>query len=181
MIEPILFSERIVRCRSSFMATERLDADGGCLIIRVCVLNRAYWQTFHMMYRQTTVHLLVGVLLGCPFVCLSELGREKGTEARALSCACCSPESSDSQPCHDGSNREQKDCLCGGAVMFPAVRVEGGDVEVTPLSAIDHYLEVTNTPVAESAGEAGLAFFPSHFPPFSSGREICALTGVLLL
>ncbi len=181
MIEPILFNERIVGCRSSFMATERLDADGRCLIIRVCVLKRAYWQTSHIMYQRTTVHLLVGVLLGCPFFCLSELGREKGAEVRAPSCACCSPESSDSQPCHDGSNREQKDCLCRGAIMFPAERVEGGDVEVTPLSAIDHYLEVTNTPVAQSAGEAGPSSFPSHSPPFSSGREICALTGVLLL
>ena len=134
-----------------------------------------------IMYYQTTVHLLVGVLLGCPFVCLSELGREKGAEVRAPSCACCSPGSSDSQPCHDGSNREQKDCLCGGAIMFPAVRFAVGDVGVAPLSAIDHYLEVANTPVVGIAGEADLSSFASHFPPFSSGREICALTGVLLL
>jgi hypothetical protein len=65
--------------------------------------------------------------------------------------------------------------------MLPTTRVADGDVGVAPLSAIDHYLEVTNAPVAESAGEAGLSSFASHFPPFSSGREICARTGVLLL
>ena len=134
-----------------------------------------------MIYRRTTVHLLVCVLLACPFFCLLELGGEKGAEAGALSCACCSPDSSDNHPFHDGSNREQKNCLCRGAILFPTMRVADGDVGVTPLSAIDHYLEVTNTLVAESAGEAGLSSFPSHFPPSSSGREICALTGVLLL
>jgi len=134
-----------------------------------------------MIYRQTTVHLLICVLLGCPFFCLLELGGKKEAEGRAVSCACCAPESSDNQPFHDGSNRARKDCLCQGAIMLPTTRVADGDVGVATLSAIDHYLEVTNTPVAESAGEAGLSSFPSHFPPFSSGREICALTGVLRL
>ncbi len=134
-----------------------------------------------MIYRQTTVHLLVCVLLGCPFFCLLELGGEKGAEARVPACACCPPDSSDNQPFHGSSNREQPDCLCRGAIMFSAVRVEGGDVGVTPLSAIANYLGATNTPVAQSAGKTGLSSFPSHFPPFSSGREICALTGVLLL
>ena len=134
-----------------------------------------------MVYHQTTVHLLVGVLLGCPFFCLLEWDGGAGAEAHALSCACCSPDSSDSQPCRDDSNPEQKNCLCHGAIMFPATRVAVSDVGVTPLSDIDHYLVVANTPVAENAGEAGLSSIPSHFPPFSSGRAICALTGVLLL
>lgn len=134
-----------------------------------------------MMYHQTIIHLLVVVLLGCPFFCLSELDREKVAEAPVASCACCSPESSDSQPCHDGPNRERKDCLCRGAIMLPAMRVTINEVEITPLSAIDRYLVVTNMPVADEAGEAGSSSFPVHFPPFSSGREICALTGVLLL
>ncbi len=133
-----------------------------------------------MSYRTITVHLLVGVLLGCPFSCLLKLGQAKAPVVRPLSCTCC-PESSDSQPCHDGSNRDQKDCLCRGAIMFPTMRVAVGDVAAAPLAAIDHYLEVANTPITESAGEAGLSFFPAHFPSFSSGREICALTGVLLL
>lgn len=134
-----------------------------------------------MIYRQTTVHLLVCVLLACPLFCLLALGGEEGPEDRSPSCACCSPDSSDSRPCHDGSDREQKNCLCRGAVICTIMRVADGDLEATPPSAIDHYLEVTNGPVAEIAGVAGLSSLPSHFPPFSSGREICALTGVLLL
>jgi len=134
-----------------------------------------------MTYHQTTVHLLVSVLLACPFLCFLRLGGGEGAEARALSCACCSPDSSDSQPCHDGSNREQKDCLCHGAIMVPAMRVADGEAGVTPLAAVDHYFEVTNRPVAEIAGRVGASSLSSHFPPFSSGREICALTGVLLL
>ena len=134
-----------------------------------------------MIYHQTTAGLLVCILLGCPFFCLLELGGEKGAEARALSCACCSPDSSGDEPFHDSSNREQKDCLCRGAVIATPVRGADGDIGVTPLSAIDHYPEVTNTLVAQSADKAGLSSFHSHFPPFSSGREICALTGVLLL
>ena len=138
-------------------------------------------RSFPMTYHQTVANLLVGVLLGCPFFGLLELGGEDGAEVGAVSCACDSQDSSDSQPCHDGSNREQKDCLCHGAILFPTMRVAVGDVGVTPLSAIDHYLEVTNRPVSEIAGEPGVSSSPSHFPPFSSGREICALTGVLLL
>ena len=134
-----------------------------------------------MVYRQTTVGLLVCVLLGCPFFCLLELDGEEGAEARALSCACCSPDSSENQPYHDDSNCEQKDCLCRGAIMFSGSRVADGDVGVTQILAVDPYLAVTNTRVAQSAGGAGVCLFSSRFPPFSSGREICALTGVLLL
>jgi hypothetical protein len=145
------------------------------------VLDLDYTWTPSMIYRRTTVHLLVFVLLGCPFFCLLQLGGENGAEARAPSCACGSSDSSDNQPFHDGSNNEQEDCLCRGAIMFPGVRVADGEVGVSPLSAVAPYLAVTNTQIAESAGEAGVCSFPSHFPPLSSGRDICVLTGVLLL
>ena len=131
-----------------------------------------------MSGRQTVVHLLVGVLLGCPFLCLSDLGRGETPEAHALSCACCPSESSDRQPSDDGSNREQKDCLCRGAVVSAPPCVAEGEVEATPLWAFDYSVEATNRLIAVTAAQRGLS---SHFPPLSSGRDVRTIIASFLL
>jgi len=69
------------------------------------------------------------------------------------------------------------DCLCHGAI-FDGSRI--ADEEWTSSPAINWLLEVA--PSSTNLSLAAVSFEPPHqFPPFSTGRDVCALTCTLQL
>ncbi len=127
------------------------------------------------MYQFCITHLLITVVLACPYLCLGEARDSVGSTCTS-GCGCSqnppadeSPEPSDDDP----------DCLCHGAVVDADVRIANLDL-VTPLTL--SWLVANSTMGSTSTVLARFDFEqPLHFPPFSTGRDVCALTCTRLL
>lgn len=132
-----------------------------------------------------TVHLLVAILLACPYVCHVKTadGMEKpiAHNARAGKCpCCCEPDSQDRRSCPDRpASRTGGACLCHGAVM---------DRHVVPPE--NHRGFVTYLPpqvdcvgASLHVGDHVITTVPHacHFPAADSGRAVRAFMKSLLL
>jgi hypothetical protein len=129
------------------------------------------------MIRLATTYLLMAVVLICPYMCLGEAVH--GAVAPCQKAACCGEDqddsSSDRMP--ESPTERDKDCLCHGAI-FDASR--SADDELTWPATMQWLLEVASTPTNLSL--AAVSFeLPHQFPPFSTGRDVCALTCTLQL
>jgi hypothetical protein len=130
--------------------------------------------------------LLIVVLVGCPFVCLSEApaARPKAAAARACCgcrCAVQGPaETCPAEPCpHDGQrDGHSKDCICGGAVVEAPVRGPASPPDLAECTGA--FLPPESA--ADPAGCDSAAFSePSHHPPPLTGRGRLVLFERLLL
>lgn len=133
-----------------------------------------------MMRRAILIHSLVLLILACPYLCLAELVAAVSERAESSCCGqCrCGDESSRSAPGNEDSNRDAGNCFCHGAIMDGsrnvAVPADGAPLGV-PLLAVNPGVLCGALPAAPRDPAA------CHFPPCSSGRDICALVCALLL
>ncbi len=144
------------------------------------------------MLRQITSHVVLLILLVCPYLCLGETvlqcgmaGAECGVVASAEPCCCPSAAGScdaNSNSKHDPASPSESDgdpdCLCHGAV--PQARSSGpSDFFVLPAVTFDRHLFV-------SAPHCGTQLVvrtatPRHFPPLATGRDVCVYASLLLI
>jgi hypothetical protein len=140
-----------------------------------------------MVLRAATIHLLVAVLLACPYVCLlgaaDSVGPTAARDGRHARCRCCC-----SGPCSDegkdrpgkrDSRQESGTCLCHGAVMDRQVSLPNPGHEVVTFLPLD-----AAGPLGESfIADEGFLSRPTacHFPAATSGRILRALIESFLL
>lgn len=129
------------------------------------------------MIRLATNYLLIAVVLTCPYQCLGEEVHETTAPGQRSTCCCGDQDQSTGDETPQAPNERDEDCLCRGAI-FDASRVADDDLN-TPM-AMPGTLEVTSP--ANQPSLAALSFeSPHQFPPFSTGRDVCALTCTLQL
>jgi hypothetical protein len=133
------------------------------------------------MFRAINTYLQIAVLLICPYACL---GKASGSESppESAGCRCCSHEQeqpSQESPATPADQDQDADCLCHGAIVDGKLRTSELD-QATPLASgwlIDNLALSSAVP-----SSATISFErPRQFPPFSTGRDVRALTCVLLL
>ncbi len=130
-----------------------------------------------------TPPLLIAILLICPYFCLGELagGMVALHDLGSCSCTRYQAEHQSGSETPDTPNNGQPDCLCHGAGAVAdglksaqtesmlSLTIRSGLLDVAPLTSACHSLAATSFEL------------PHQFPPLSCGRDVCALTGVLLL
>lgn len=127
--------------------------------------------------RASLAHLLIFVVLICPYFCLGEAACATGTSGHVGDCSCAKHND------HPGGKAplpsdSDTDCLCHGAIIANVQTAEHDD----PIPLWDHWLidDAVVSPIDSSL--ASISFEPPHqFPPFSTGRDVCVLTRALLL
>ena len=140
------------------------------------------------MMQVAHVFLLIVCLLWCPMRCLGALSKECAQVSQKNAYSCCrhcdeqqrptTPFGDDRQPDNPADDCGCGSCLCHGAVVAGVtIDVVDSDVfsYVTPLLKVDARAHFSLLLTASHSQH------PCHFPPLASGREICALTCVLLL
>ena len=131
-------------------------------------------------------YLLVLVLAGCPYFCLAESPGAVTEMAAARPCSHCNscPRSDDRVPTDDRTDTGCGNCLCHGAVLY-GWKVESQQRVESPESRVQSRNGFVLYQLASSQFYSRLSTLNSqlscHFPPSSTGREICALIGVRLL
>ena len=131
------------------------------------------------MAKATLAYLLIATVLICPYLCLAEGTEAADVCAQAVSCSCSDEPLGQDNDTPESPEGGEHDCLCRGAIE--AAKIEGSDFGADDLSL--YWV---------SPLEIGLSFPSSacstlesgnsvHFPPLSSGREICALVNARLL
>ena len=120
-------------------------------------------------------YVLIAIVLACPYMCMEEVsGSASGTCASGCGC-------SQSQPGHESPgapSEHDPDCLCHGAVVDGETRTS--DLGLAEPPAINWL--VADNGAESSSLHFSIAFEPSHhFPPFCTGRDVCALTCTLLI
>jgi hypothetical protein len=139
-----------------------------------------------VVFRSATTHLIVAVLLACPFLCLSQgtAGAETpSTDGCRSGCGCCShstPASSKDCPGKQDSRQGSGACLCRGAVMDrhvvapdPGHEISAFDVPPDIMFLVRQSLAAERSFSTERAG--------CHFSAAVSGRAVRALIASLLL
>lgn len=118
-----------------------------------------------------TAHILIALVLACPYFCM---GNALGSMPTGCSSGCCCPQNDPGQ--ENPEAPADGDCLCHGAVVDADARTADLDLTI-PLSWL--FVDVawlTHPALSYITFET-----PHHFPPFSTGRDICALTCTLLI
>ena len=140
-----------------------------------------------MFLRGLTTWLLVAVLLGCPYVCILQLALPMSMSDSLCSCGSCHgldhSEFLEPPPSDSGSSEGQTPCLCKGAVLECSEKLIDIGREAARSSFFEDALLALSRRPASSAINDGRCFLAhaSHFPPLSSGRDICALVNSRLL
>ncbi|MCA9247578.1 MAG: hypothetical protein KDA42_10695 [Planctomycetales bacterium] len=129
------------------------------------------------MFQRFATHLSIAIVLVCPYLCL---GSAEGCSTADVQkdkccCHCDSREANDDAP--PTPRDSGPDCLCHGAV------IDGAKIELQTF-ADDSALVATlylPTSMFVEAQSVAVSPHPCHFPPGSSGRDLCALNCALLL
>lgn len=128
------------------------------------------------MLRTTLPHLLILIVLICPYLCLGEEAGEDGA-ACATICSCASERDSSRHESPGPPLDYDPTCLCHGAIV-----VQLTTVEVDHSNPLLDWHGDTTVALAKCPILASVSFeSPHQFPPFSSGRDVCALTCAFLL
>ena len=128
------------------------------------------------MIRTSVTCLLIAVVLTCPYFCLGEAVGE--VLAPGYGCGCFHNQCQPSDKTPDAPSQNDSDCFCQGAIS-DGVRSVEFDLELSlHVDWIDGTMLTAATPASfvDASAEP-----PHHFPPFSTGRDVCALTCALLL
>ena len=120
-------------------------------------------------------HLIIAVVLACPYFCM---GHVSGSTSAICKTGCgCSQTQSQDNPGEPADHAP--DCLCQGAVDGD---VHSADLELVLPLTVDWF----DTDIAflnpRCSVPSCIAFeLPHNFPPFSTGRDVCALTCSFLI
>jgi hypothetical protein len=138
-----------------------------------------------LTFRTAIVHVLVVILLACPFICLSgaAAGRHVAPSLQKQpGCSCCSqstPSKGKNDPGKPSSRQEGGTCLCHGAVMDRHVVMPDANHEIITSIVLDD-IHLAPQPLA-----FGCNFFTDHiachFPVAESGKEVRALIASFLI
>jgi len=133
--------------------------------------------------RRATPQLLIAILLICPYFCLGEIAGGMNALHDSDSCSCsghsCFGHSSQSDG--EAPNESQSDCLCHGAGAV-ADGLRTAQAESLLSLTIGSWLPDAVSLTSDVPSLTAISFEPPHqFPPFSTGRDVCALVGILLL
>jgi hypothetical protein len=135
-----------------------------------------------MIHRRFVTFLLIAGLLGCPYVCLSEVPEIERASEPGCSCSgcCCLPSPDNSQPGGKLPLSEPKNCLCAGAVFAVSPKnldTDPGDDGFLLWATVQDPAEIRATALAGGPD----VFLSKHPRPTSPGRELRALLGSFLL
>ncbi len=121
-------------------------------------------------------HLIIAVVLACPYFCM---GHVSGSTSAICETGCgCSHSQSQENPGEPVDHAP--DCLCQGAVVDGEVRSADFEFSV-PLSVNWLVTDITFLGPRCSVPSCIAFESPHSFPPFSSGRDVCALTCTFLI
>jgi hypothetical protein len=129
------------------------------------------------MIRLATTYLLILVVLSCPYQCLGEAVCEAHAPGQKSGCCCKDQDQSPGDKTPQSPNERDEDCLCHGAILDGS---RMADDELTSPVAMTWVLEDTS-PAIDPSLLAVTFESPQQFPPFSTGRDVCALTCTLQL
>ncbi len=131
------------------------------------------------MFRLATTYLLIAVVLICPYLCLGEAVHGVVVSCHDSACCCDKPQDSSHDQTPESPTERDEDCLCHGAI-FGASRTADDELTAPAAMSMHWVLEIasstTNLSLAAVSFES-----PHQFPPFSTGRDVCALTCTLQL
>lgn len=130
------------------------------------------------MLRITTSHLLIAIVLTCPYLCLGEVASASGESCQAGSCSCAKHQDQATGETPQPFHENESDCLCRGAItggVRPAELDFSAPLAIDWLSD-DAICSFAALSLADTSSEP-----PHQFPPFSTGRDICVLACALLL
>lgn len=157
--------------------TLRVGLDCGFLVTDNFITVLDFPHSLGLMLRPATTHLLIALVLICPYLCLGEAVGGLVAPCQTHVCSCNQQEDSSSDKTPESPNDSDPDCLCHGAI-FDASR--SADDELASSVAMCWLLEVASAPTNLSL--AAVSFeSPHQFPPFSTGRDVCMLTCTLQL
>ena len=131
------------------------------------------------MAKASVAYLLIATVMVCPYLCLGEDAEAVDACATQVRCSCSDePANGDKVP-PESPDDEGRDCLCQGAIE--AVKADDSsccadELLLCRMSPLE--LDLSRPSYACSTLESGHSV---HFPPLSSGREICALVNARLL
>ena len=133
------------------------------------------------MTRTVVAYVLAATTLICPYLCLGQSAGKPAAHSDAKSCSCHKGPSSPSDKPPENRDEQEPDCLCHGAIV-DGVKV-GGQIALADFDFVRFLDVVSEVGAATSSCERVIdgTLHPCHFPPRSSGREICELRGSLLL
>ena len=130
------------------------------------------------MTRTIVTYLLIAVVLICPYCCLGKDARQSTSHSPPVSCSCCSKPAPSDDQAPRSPDEGDPDCLCHGAIMNGSKALCS---EATADEIVISLLDLDDDGLSCSLLATLGSTLPSHFPPFSTGRGICALTCALLL
>jgi hypothetical protein len=128
------------------------------------------------MMRTALSSILIALVVVCPYFCLGNIAGDAG--ARTTACSCCQTCGTSGDECPGNSDTGEPDCLCHGAILSKVESSESAADNFCVHIAISSLVDNRLNGIASSALDESLS---SHFPPLSSGREICSLICVQLL
>lgn len=133
-------------------------------------------------FGRTTIYVVVGILVLCPYTCLGRTAAVVETVDCAQSDDCCSPppasDSGKDRP--SDSSRRGGSCLCHGAVLQSPAILPCVDAGPATFVAVDDLQAVTRSSLFCDSLFA-VAHTVCHFPAADSGRAVRALIESLLL
>lgn len=130
------------------------------------------------MLRTATSHLLIAIVLVCPYLCLGEAVGEIIVTCHGCGSECFHDQCQPNDETPDAPSRSDSDCLCHGAIT-DGVRSVEFDLDLS--LNIDWIGGTTLTPAIPTLFADTSLEPPHHFPPFSTGWDVCVLTCALLL
>lgn len=129
------------------------------------------------MLQTVTANLAIVLLLACPYLCMGEAVGACLELCQADACCCPQDGGTSDHQTPSSPDGNDPDCLCRGAVVDsvrstelhdsapPTINWPIGDVRLTTINVSSATIPFES---------------PHHFPPFSTGRDVCALTCALL-
>lgn len=126
------------------------------------------------MMRTTLTHILIATVAFCPYFCLAEL--VQGSCERETVCSCSESEDGSGDKAPGPFDTEEPDCFCRGAIV-DGTRVECQETRMDDLPLLWLSDATTDCCVLSVADDSQSC----HYPPHSTGREICSLISVQLL
>jgi hypothetical protein len=130
------------------------------------------------MARVTVAYLLIATVLICPYLCLGE-ETEAVACAQAVGCSCSYEPLGRDNDAPASPEGDEHDCLCQGAIE--AAKVDDSILGADELTLCWVILQDSEVSFPTSACSTLGPRHSVHFPPLSTGREICTLVNARLL
>jgi len=126
----------------------------------------------------TLTHLLIFVVLSCPFLCRGVESSVSAPTCESHCCKCSETKSPADDQTPSPTNGSDSDCFCQGAI-FDGRRPVDIDEAAPPVIARLFYDSVLPIDAIAVVGHSFES--PHQFPPLSTGRDVCTLKCALLL